>query len=107
MNRTLWILQALLAALFLFAGGMKLVVPVIPGPFPIEFMRFIGACEVLGAVGLLVPRVSPLAATGLVVIMVGATVTTVSVIPLAVGVVAAFVAWGRVRLVPAARLAKR
>jgi uncharacterized membrane protein YphA (DoxX/SURF4 family) len=55
----LWTLQALLAALFLFAGGMKLVSPIaaltqqvaLPGPF----LRFIGLAEVLGALGLILP----------------------------------------------------
>ena len=48
----LWTAQAPLAALFLFAGGMKLVMPIaemtkqvaLPGPF----LRFIGVCEVAG-----------------------------------------------------------
>ena len=51
MNRTLWILQFLLALLFLFAGGVKLILPIealtqqlpLPGPF----LRFIAVCEVL------------------------------------------------------------
>ena len=55
----LWTLQVLLAALFLFAGGMKLVTPIaamtqqvaLPGPF----LRFIGLAEVLGALGLILP----------------------------------------------------
>ncbi len=89
-NRALWIVQGLLAALFLFAGGMKLITPVevlsVMSPFPGEFIRFIGICEVLGAVGLILPyalRILPgltaLAAAGLVVIMVGATVTTLAI----------------------------
>src|SRR5690349_11739736 len=52
----LWIVQGLLALLFLFAGGMKLVMSIeemtkempLPGPF----LRFIGVAEVLGAIGL-------------------------------------------------------
>src|ERR671917_230557 len=89
-NRALWIVQGLLAALFLFAGGMKLITPVevlsAMSPFPGEFIRFIGVCEVLGAVGLILPyalRILPgltaLAAAGLVVIMVGATVSTLAI----------------------------
>ena len=58
-NRALWIVQGLLAALFLFAGGMKLITPIevlsVMSPFPGEFIRFIGICEVLGAVGLILP----------------------------------------------------
>jgi hypothetical protein len=112
-NRALWIVQGLLAALFLFAGGMKLITPVevlsVMSPFPGEFIRFIGVCEVLGAVGLILPyalRILPgltaLAAAGLVVIMVGATVTTLAIgggvlalIDVAIGVLAATVVYGR------------
>src|SRR4029079_14768482 len=86
----LWIAQGLLAALFAFAGSMKLVLPMdamagamhLPGPF----LRFIGICEVLGAVGLILPAslgirpgLTPLAAAGLTIIMAGAvTVTAIS-----------------------------
>ncbi len=112
-NRALWIVQGLLAALFLFAGGMKLLTPVAVlsamSPFPGEFIRFIGVCEVLGAVGLILPyalRILPaltsLAAAGLVVIMVGATATTLAIgggllaLPtLLLALLAALVAYGR------------
>jgi uncharacterized membrane protein YphA (DoxX/SURF4 family) len=109
----LWTLQALLAALFLFAGGMKLVTPIaamtqqvaLPGPF----LRFIGLAEVLGALGLILPgllrirpALTPLAAAGLVIIMTGAVGVTMAtmgavqaVIPGVVGVLAASVAVGR------------
>ncbi|MBI3769174.1 MAG: DoxX family protein [Deltaproteobacteria bacterium] len=118
MNRALWVVQGLLAALFLFAGGMKLVVPLeaLKGPVPLPgpFMRFIGVAEVLGAIGLILPELlqirpglTPLAAAGLVIIMIGATVITVeggdvamALVPLVVGLLAAFVAYGRSRLAP-------
>src|SRR5215208_3949339 len=76
----LWIVQTLLALLFLFAGGTKLVMPIevltagttLPG----VFLRFIGVCEVLGAIGLILPELlrirrglTPLAAAALVIIM--------------------------------------
>jgi uncharacterized membrane protein YphA (DoxX/SURF4 family) len=92
MNRALWIAQVLLALLFLFAGGAKLVVPVaemakqvgLPG----MFLRFVGVVEVLGAIGLILPGLlgirpglTPLAAAGLVVIMIGATVITLQLGP--------------------------
>jgi uncharacterized membrane protein YphA (DoxX/SURF4 family) len=118
MNYALWIVQGLLAIIFLFAGGMKLVLPVEEMtkqmPLPGLFLRFIAVCEVLGAIGLILPGLlgirpglTPLAAAGMVIIMIGATVLTlmtgdiaVALIPLAVGLLSAFVAYGRWRLVP-------
>jgi hypothetical protein len=118
MTYALWIVQGLLAALFLFAGGMKLVVPLekLAGqvPLPGPFLRFVGVAEVLGALGLILPGLlrirpglTPLAAAGLIIIMVGATVITLAggaiapaLIPLVVGLFAAFVAYGRWRLAP-------
>jgi hypothetical protein len=118
MTHALWIVQALLALLFLFAGGTKLVLPLeqLQGPVPLPgaFVRFIGVAEVLGALGLVLPGLlrirpglTPLAAAGLVIVMAGATVITaatgtlaMALIPLAVGVLAAFVAYGRWRLAP-------
>jgi hypothetical protein len=118
MNYALWVVQGLLALLFLFAGGMKLVLPLekLTGPVPLPglFMRFIGVAEVLGAIGLILPglvrirpSLTPLAAAGLVIIMIGATVITLvggdllaALIPLVVGLLAAFVAYGRWRLAP-------
>ena len=112
-STVLWTLQVLLAALFLFAGGMKLVTPIaamtqqvaLPG----AFLRFIGLAEVLGALGLILPgafrirpALTPLAAAGLVIIMTGAVGVTMAtmgaaqaVIPGVVGVLAASVAVGR------------
>ncbi len=110
-NRAFWIVQGLLAALFLFAGGSKLVTPPevlsAMSPFPASFILFIGICEVLGAFGLILPlalRIRPeltfLAALGLTVIMVGATLSTLpmgvfAAIPLVVTVLTALVAYGR------------
>jgi uncharacterized membrane protein YphA (DoxX/SURF4 family) len=117
MNIALWIAQGLLAAIFLFAGGMKLVLPIeemtkqiaMPG----WFLRFIAVCEVLGAIGLILPGLlrirgpTALAAAGLVIIMIGATVVTLAtagvamaLLPLVVGILAAFVAYGRWRPAP-------
>jgi len=118
MTYALWIVQGLLALIFLFAGGMKLVLPLeaLTGPvaLPGLFVRFLGVAEVLGAIGLILPgllRIRPgltsLAAAGLVIIMIGATVITLAggdvapaLIPLVVGLLAAFVAYGRWRLAP-------
>ncbi|MBI3127630.1 MAG: DoxX family protein [Candidatus Tectomicrobia bacterium] len=125
MDRALWIVQGLLALLFLWAGGMKLVLPLekLAGPvtLPGLFVRFIGVVEVLGALGLLLPGLlgirtglTPLAAAGLVIIMIGAVGVTLAggeiagaLISAVVGLLAAFVAWGRWRLVPLGGKARR
>jgi hypothetical protein len=114
----LWIVQGLLALIFLFAGGTKLVLPLevltAQMPLPGRLVRFIGVAEVLGAIGLILPGLlrirpglTPLAAAGLVIIMIGATVLTLAsgdvalaLIPLVVGLLSAFVAYGRWRLMP-------
>jgi uncharacterized membrane protein YphA (DoxX/SURF4 family) len=114
MTYALWIVQGLLALIFLAAGGMKLVLPVekLTGPVPGLFVRFLGVAEVLGGIGLILPGLlrirpglTPLAAAGLAIIMIGATVITLvggdvapALIPLGVGLLSAFVAYGRWRL---------
>jgi uncharacterized membrane protein YphA (DoxX/SURF4 family) len=123
MNVALWIIQVLLTLLFLFAGGTKLVLPIdvltsMGSPnqvhLPALLIRFIGVCEVLGALGLVLPGIlrvkpglTPLAAGGLVIIMIGATALTIAgdgigpaLVPLVAGLLAAFVAYGRWRLAP-------
>jgi len=118
MSSALWVVQGLLALLFLFAGGTKLILPIeemtkeirLPG----LFLRFIGVAEVLGALGLILPGLlrirpglTPLAAAGLVIIMIGATALTLAMgavasalIPFAVGLLLLFVIYGRWRAVP-------
>jgi len=112
----LWIIQGLLALMFLFAGGAKLVLPVdaLTKDTPMlsgDFLRFVGVCEVLGAIGLILPGLlrirpglTPLAAAGLIVIMIGATVVTLMIaggatalFPMATGLLLAFVVYGRWR----------
>jgi len=88
-NVVLWILQGLLAVAFLGAGAMKLTQPVKKletnmawvTRFPVPVVRFIGAVEILGALGLILPWatgiapvLTPLAAVGLAVTMVLAAV---------------------------------
>ena len=118
MNIALWIIQVLLALLFLFAGGTKLILPIevltsMGSPnqvhLPPLLIRFVGVCEVLGALGLILPgllKIRPqltwLAAAGLIIIMIGATVLTFvadgigpAIVPLVVGLLLAFVAYNR------------
>jgi uncharacterized membrane protein YphA (DoxX/SURF4 family) len=123
MTYILWIVQGLLALIFLYAGGLKLVLPLevmteqMPLPLPGWFLRFIAVAEVLGAIGLILPGLlrirpglTPLAACGLVINMIGATVVTLAgggvapaLIPLVVGLLSALVAYGRWRLAPLGR----
>src|SRR4030095_11715161 len=116
MNIVLWIIQVLLALLFLFAGGTKLVLPIdvlksMGSPNQVQlpglFLRFIGLVAVLGGLGLILPgllRIRPnltaLAAAGLVILMIGAIVISVmgegvgaAVVPLITGLLAAFVTY--------------
>ena len=110
--------SVVLAIVFLSSGGVKLVLPIeemtkqmaMPG----WFLHFIGVAELLGGFGLVLPGLfriapglTPLAAAGLVIIMIGATVIGVMIgpipmalLPLVVGVLAAFVAYGRWRVAP-------
>jgi hypothetical protein len=112
---TLWTMQGALALLFLFTGGSKLLLPTnvllaqMALGLPIWFLRVIGVVEVAGALGLILPQLTrikpgltPLAAGGLALEMVGATIVTVialgvapALFPLLVGLLAAFVAYGR------------
>ena len=113
MHRALWVAQGLVAVVFACAGGSKLLTPpetlAMLSPFPVSFILFIGVCEVLGALGLILPlalkvrpEVTVLAAVGLAVIMVGATLSTLAMglgvlalVPGVLGVVTALVAYGR------------
>jgi uncharacterized membrane protein YphA (DoxX/SURF4 family) len=84
METTLWILQGVLAGIFLVTGTTKLTQPRTKmaagmmtwaaGVTDAQF-RAIGAVEVLGAIGLLVPPLMPIAAIGLACTMVGAAAT--------------------------------
>lgn len=114
----LWGTQGVLALVFLLAGGLKLVVPpevlATMSPLPVLFLKGIGLAEVLGAIGLILPALTrvrpgltPLAGACLAVEMIGAALTTLAMgggatalMPVAVGLLAAFVAYGRYRLAP-------
>ncbi|HTY76673.1 MAG TPA: DoxX family protein [Candidatus Bathyarchaeia archaeon] len=115
MTIALWIVQWLLGALFVFAGGMKLILPLDkmtgPVPMPGSFLRFIGVAETLGGLGLILPGLfrirtglTPLAAGGLLIVMMGATVLNLvardvgaAVVSVVVGLLLLFVLWGRMR----------
>ncbi|MBL0887838.1 DoxX family protein [Myceligenerans indicum] len=114
MKIAVWIVSAVLALAFLFFGGMKVVgapadlEAMSPG-VPVVLLKIAGWAEVLGALGLVLPAatrilpvLTPVAALGLTTTMVAAAVTDVIVaggagLPaiLTLGVLAAFVAWGR------------
>ncbi len=118
MRYVLWIAQGLLALLFIFAGVMKFIMPIEEMtrlmPMPGAFLRFIGAVEIVGAFGLILPSflrirpgLTPVAAVCLMVIMVGAVVisvmiggATTAVMPFVVLILLGFVAYGRWKLLP-------
>jgi hypothetical protein len=119
MDRTLWIVAGLLAAVYLFSGTVKLILPkeklaTVPAggwvnDFSAGTVKAIGALEILGALGLVLPAalgiapvLAPLAALGLAALMAGAVITRLRrhepkpmVADLIYLALAAFVAWGR------------
>lgn len=108
-NIALWVLQALLAALFVWSGVAKLLAltGTVEGFDKIGwgqwFRYFIGAAELAGGIGLLVPRLTSLAALGLAVIMAGAVYmhftelppASHASVPAVLVFVLAFIAWKR------------
>ncbi|OBI39280.1 DoxX family protein [Mycobacterium sp. E1386] len=88
MNVLLWTLQVVLAALFTASGLAKISQPkdrlIASGqtgvtPYPLPVIRVTAFCELLGAIGILLPRLvgiaaflTPLAAFGFAIVMVGA-----------------------------------
>lgn len=118
MTYALWIVQVLLAAVFAFAGGVKLTMPLdeiaAQSGLPSSLILFVSVAEIVGAIGLILPGLlrirpglTPLAAAGLTIIMVGATVSTLATMdaatvlfPLVTGLFTFFVAYGRSRLAP-------
>jgi hypothetical protein len=118
LNVILWIVQLALAAMFLFAGYIKLVRPIPelvkmfpwPGEVPVWFTRFTGVVDLAGALGIVLPGLTgvmpwltPLAALGLVLLQLAAIVfhgvrgetkdtVAMNVVLL---VASAFVLWGR------------
>jgi putative oxidoreductase len=86
-NVIAWILQVLLAALFIYSGGHKLMD--LAGTtkmfesmgMPGWFAALVGGAELLGGIGLLVPRTVRPAAIGLIVVMLGAVFMHATKIP--------------------------
>ncbi|MEP6650441.1 MAG: DoxX family protein [Lapillicoccus sp.] len=117
MNVVLWVVQIVLAAAFLMAGAAKVLQPkeklrermAWVDDFSQPMVRFIGSMEILGALGLVLPAatsiapiLTPIAAVGLIVVMIGAAITHLrrrepAIVPvnLVLLVLAAVVAWGR------------
>ncbi len=117
LNFWLWVAQALLAALYLFAGVTKATRP-IPAlrvqmgwvdDYAVTTVRFVGVVEVLGAIGLILPMVTGILPWLTVVAAIGLAVIQVLAIPVHIrrgetGIVpmnvillalALFVVWGR------------
>ncbi len=121
MNTTIWIIQSVLAALFILHGIAMFNPPatvqesvVKKMGFSLGFFKIIGTLEVLGGLGLILPSwtrvmpvLTPLAALGLVVIMLGAVVSHArqaegkqTVATSVVTLLAIFIAVGRFWLLP-------
>jgi uncharacterized membrane protein YphA (DoxX/SURF4 family) len=121
---TLWAVQIVLALIFAMTGTMKVAQPIAalaaslhwPGLVPPAFVRFLGVAELLGAAGLILPAatriapaLTPVAAGALTLVMVPASLWHISrgefatlAVPVVVGALSAFVAWGRSRRAPIA-----
>lgn len=114
MKVVVWVLSGLLAVALLFIGGTKVITPspdleATANGVPVVLLKIAGVAEVLGAIGLVVPAatrilpiLAPIAASGLVLTMIGATITNfaigmpvMAVMPIVLGVLAALVAWAR------------
>jgi hypothetical protein len=116
MTIVLWVVQVLLALVFLYSGGKKLIrsneqIQALPWArdLSVIMVRGIGILEVLGAIGLvlpvltgILPWLTPLAAAGLIVLMLGAAWINMRLMlypafgaNLVLLALAAFVAYGR------------
>jgi hypothetical protein len=118
-NVGLWVLQILLGLFMALASGLpKLILPLdalpMPIPIPGPLLVFIGAAEVAGGLGLILPGLfkirtglTPLAAAGLGLIAIGGTVYQLAagepgnaVFAVVIALLCAFVGYGRWQLVP-------
>lgn len=113
LNPILWILQVVTGLLFLYSGYMKVFTPIAQqaamypwtGQVAPAFLRFMGIIDLLGGIGILIPFLSIYAASGIVLLMISASVFHIlrgeaSVIGfnIAIALIAAFIVWGRKRL---------
>ena len=125
LNRALWAAQILVALVFAFAGSVKFMMP--PEKMqqgsvilPLAFIYFIGVCECLGALGMILPgltrirtELTPLAASGLTIIMIGATAVTIiggmpgAFVPAVIGIITSWIAYTRTRIAPLANAPRR
>jgi putative oxidoreductase len=122
MHIALWVVQILLAVLFLMTGAMKAFMPLDEvaktmrwvADVPVGLVRFIGLAELAGALGLILPsatkiqpKLTPLAALGLaVIVLLGAILHftrgegALTPLNFILAAMAAFVAWGRTQKAP-------
>jgi uncharacterized membrane protein YphA (DoxX/SURF4 family) len=125
MKAVLWVVSALVAIIFLLVGGLKLLSPAADlaksaHGVPVTLLRVAGAAEVLGALGMILPAatrilpiLTPVAAAGLALEMIGANITNIAVgaysaipMPAVLMVVSAGIAWlrfGRYAVPPRSR----
>ena len=119
LNIFLWAAQIILAAMFLMTGAMKLTSPIeqlsamLPWTkdVPDGLVRFIGASELMGGIGLLLPSIlrikpilTPIASLGLALIILFATMLHISRgespvigIHIIIMAISIFIAWGRIK----------
>ncbi|GEL17094.1 DoxX family protein [Pseudonocardia asaccharolytica] len=118
MNLALWVCQALLAAIFLASGSAKIsqskermlaTGQTGVAPFPLPVIRMTALCELLAAFALVIPwatrtapLLTPIAACGLAVVMIGAAISHSGLreprnvlVNVGIMVVCVFVAYGR------------
>ncbi len=122
MNIVLWVVQILLALAFLMAGGMKVSQPIEKlgkamswtAHASVGSVRLVGVLEILGALGLILPAVTgilpwltPVAAIGLVLTMIGAAIVHIRLkefaglgAPLVLFLLALFIVYGRFVVAP-------
>jgi putative oxidoreductase len=122
LNITLWIVQGLTAALMLMSAFMKIASPIPElsakwkwtGELPQQVVRMLGIVDLLGGIGIILPAIlkikpglTPLAAVGVVLLMISATVfhisrgeSSVIAFNIILMLLASFIAWGRYKKLP-------